>query len=257
MSSDNTKDKGKKLLRLQDLNHMERIQELVFDDNNKIYFSPDKDPTNYKLENFTIAETGFNLFILKCYIEDYYKFNKINYDDKKKGIEINKRLDVIFEDSILSIFVKSARFIRDLFLSIVIIVDLIMNAFLITLSFGKFKKKFVLTGYIKNISSRSNSSNQINTNNTNNNSNCNGINNSNDNNPTINNNTKSSTKEKNKSSSKNRILSDDSVKNIENIEEAYEFYQLNTRSIEILRDEKVYKLYFYLRPYKGDYTEVI
>ena len=45
---------------------MNTIQDYVFNDNNKINFSPDNNGENYALANFTIAETGFNLYFLKC-----------------------------------------------------------------------------------------------------------------------------------------------------------------------------------------------
>jgi len=169
---------------------------MVFYENSSSTISEENiQKNNREIENFTIVETGFNLYFLMKYIEEYKQNKGINYDDEVEVVKNDSSTVAEWEwfELILNIIVLFLKFPQSIILSLFYLIDLILYYFIYLITCGHFKLKLFITGLLNDYS--------------------------------------------------NAISYDD-------------FFSNYTRSIEISRNEKVYKIFFYLMPYGGNYREV-
>ena len=87
---DNSIDAGKTILRLKDLNNFNNVEENSLNSSNLLY---------YKLKDYLVVETGFNLYFSYLYFEEFEANKKINYNSKNKqsNTYINNKINESYE----------------------------------------------------------------------------------------------------------------------------------------------------------------
>jgi hypothetical protein len=172
-----TNETGRNILRMRDLDQAEEIEDYIND------VMESDESSELRLSDYVIIETGFNLFFLHHYINDYLSKKGDNMDEGNIEAKKKSYLDFVSNRNIVYLFLV---FVYDLIESIAQLVTYILSSVIFVLSFGKLRAFNLMTRILRKGVDKSN---------------------------------------------------------------AVGFYRTYTKSIEILRDEVVYKIYFFIYPF--------